>query len=162
MGVTFRDTDGPALTGAMDVLDAAIEAAHKATAKLGLSTLPVDAMASQAGRIRLEMKSGAGQLLWPLGEQLLPPLRVGLRLYADELSKVGEKQMKLSLLPHDTEDRLRIVAAIQERIAEQLNLSPIAEAAQALVDSIPEGGSMTFEAAGHEPVTIPGRKKAGA
>ena len=154
MEAVFSTADAPALVGALDVLDHAIEAAQKANHKLGVPTLPIDAMQAQAARIRRELKSGSA---FALAANLLPTLLTGFRLYAEELSKVGEKQMKLSLLPTDTEERLKLVKAIQERIGEQLPLQGVRDAAQRVVDSIPEGGSMTFESGG-ESVTIEGRK----
>ena len=64
---------------------------------------------------------------------------------------------RLRALTHeDTEARLKVVKAIQERIADQLPLSGVREAAQGIVDSVPEGGSVTFESSG-ESVTIEGR-----
>ena len=91
-------------------------------------------------------------------------VRVALSRYCDELEKLSKKEGELGVVSPDTDRAHTAATVVLDMVLPQkkLDLTPIEKAAKNLVDSVPEGGSVTFSnvpGSGLEPVTIHGRAK---
>lgn len=153
MNLEFRPADRPIISTSLDILDKAIETAHKSCAIIGVPTMAVETVGFEC----IELRKASRRTESPEDPFEIPPhlaatLRVGLRLYLDKLEKVSAEQMKLIVQPEDTQERISEVRRTFDRAMGQGSLLEIARNFR---DNLPEGISeVSISSGGGEPVTI--------
>jgi hypothetical protein len=123
-GVRLELADQSVIRTALDLLDKATEAAIKALTKIGIATLPIDALSAQSEATRKQLNSNIERRDWGLDTHLVPCVRLGIALMVEKLTKVEEAQIELGIMtPDDTKHQLERARELASRLHDQLRLA---------------------------------------
>jgi hypothetical protein len=123
-GVRLELADQSVIRTALDLLDKAVEAAIKAVTRIGVATLPIDALAAQSEAARKQLNGNVERREWGLDTHLVPCVRLGIGLMVEKLTKVEEAQIELGIMtPDDTKHQLERARELASRLHDQLKLA---------------------------------------
>ncbi|HTG26067.1 MAG TPA: hypothetical protein VK681_39080 [Reyranella sp.] len=121
--IRLTNHDQSVMRTSLDLLDKAVEAAIKAVTKIGIATLPIDALSAQSVEARKQMNSNIEREEWGLAPHLVPCVRLGISLMVEKLTKIEEAQVELGIMaPDDTKHQLDLARDLAARLRDQLRM----------------------------------------